>query len=316
MPPKPNPSDHHHHRPPPPPVAIEVQPSSPRYPLTPTRKIAIAVDLSDESAFAVEWAVLNYLRPADSVTILHVRPTSILYGADWGSTHFSDDDTVNHQRHQRSIDLEEEENRKRRLEEEFDVLTEGKIREIARPLVEARVPFRVHIVKDHDMKERLCLEIERLGLSAVIMGSLGFGAAGKRSGKGRLGSVSDYCVHHCVFPVVVVRFPEREEGGDGEGGDGADGGDGDGGGLSSVVGEGDGGVSSPCATLKQGMIRENEKNDEIRMRQEYADLCLAQLCPAVLLWSISSAWCPFFCDLWFCVYNWRCGAATWLFVPL
>ncbi|KAL9268735.1 Cysteine-rich receptor-like protein [Drosera capensis] len=54
--------------------------------------------------------------------------------------------------------------------------------------------FRVHIVKDHDMKERLCLEIERLGLSAVIMGSLGFGATGKRSGKGRLGSVSDYCV--------------------------------------------------------------------------------------------------------------------------
>ncbi|GAB2219630.1 hypothetical protein Droror1_Dr00007267 [Drosera rotundifolia] len=234
MTPKPNPSssssDHHHHRPPPPPVAIEIQPSSPRNPLTTThtttRKIAIAVDLSDESAFAVHWAVLNYLRPVDSVTILHVRPTSILYGADWGSSHFSDD-TVNHHQHQHgSSDSDNEENRRRRLEEEFDVLREGKIREIARPLVEARVPFRVHIVKDHDMKERLCLEIERLGLSAVIMGSLGFGETGKRSGKGRLGSVSDYCVHHCVCPVVVVRFPEREEGGDGEGRDGTDGGGG------------------------------------------------------------------------------------------
>ena len=59
------------------------------------------------------------------------------------------------------------------------------------------------------MRERLCLEIERLGLSAVIMGSRGFGAEKKKKGSdGRLGSVSDYCVHHCVCPVVVVRFPD------------------------------------------------------------------------------------------------------------
>ncbi|CAA6656507.1 unnamed protein product [Spirodela intermedia] len=62
------------------------------------------------------------------------------------------------------------------------------------------------------MKERLCLEIERLGPSAVIMGSRGFGAS-RRTIKGRLGSVSDYCVHHCVSPVVVVRYPEDKDGG-------------------------------------------------------------------------------------------------------
>lgn len=61
------------------------------------------------------------------------------------------------------------------------------------------------------MKERLCLEVERLGLSAVIMGSRGVGAA-KRGNDGRLGSVSDYCVHHCVCPVVVVRFPDDDNG--------------------------------------------------------------------------------------------------------
>lgn len=74
------------------------------------------------------------------------------------------------------------------------------------------MPFKIHIVKDHDLKERLCLEVERLGLSAVIMGSRGFGALRKNS-KGRLGSVSDYCVHHCVCPVVVVRYPEERNGG-------------------------------------------------------------------------------------------------------
>ncbi|MBA0602314.1 hypothetical protein Gorai_002499, partial [Gossypium raimondii] len=72
-----------------------------------------------------------------------------------------------------------------------------KVNTLAQPLVDAQIPFKIHIVKDHDLKERLCLEVERLGLSAVIMGSRGFGAA-RRTSKGRLGSVSDYCVHHCI----------------------------------------------------------------------------------------------------------------------
>ncbi|KAL2481342.1 Alpha carbonic anhydrase 7 [Abeliophyllum distichum] len=59
------------------------------------------------------------------------------------------------------------------------------------------------------MNERLCLE-ERLGLSAVIMGSRGFGAT-KKGNNQRLGSVSDYCVRHCVCPVVVVRYPEEKD---------------------------------------------------------------------------------------------------------
>ncbi|KAF3494593.1 hypothetical protein DY000_02054410, partial [Brassica cretica] len=92
-------------------------------------------------------------------------------------------------------------------QEDFDAFTASKVSDLAKPLTEAGFPHKVHIVKDHDMRERLCLEIERLGLSAVIMGSRGFGAE-KRGSDGKLGSVSDYCVHHCVCPVVVVRFPD------------------------------------------------------------------------------------------------------------
>ncbi|XP_051135911.1 universal stress protein PHOS34-like [Andrographis paniculata] len=173
------------------------QPASPRYPAaSPTsgaqRKIAIPVDLSDESAFAVKWAVQNYLRPGDAVILLHVRPTSILYGADWGAVDASADTA--------------DEKSKQKMEDDFDNFTSTKANDVARPLVEANIPFKIHIVKDHDMKERLCLEVERLGLSVVIMGSRGFGAS-RSSNTGRLGSVSDYCVHHCVCPVVVVRFP-------------------------------------------------------------------------------------------------------------
>jgi hypothetical protein len=97
--------------------------------------------------------------------------------------------------------------KKKKREEDFDAFTSAKSQDLAQPLVAAQIPFKIHIVKDHDMKERLCLEAERLGLSAMIMGSRGFGAS-RKGGKSRLGSVSDYCVHHCVCPVVVVRYPE------------------------------------------------------------------------------------------------------------
>ncbi|KAH7545881.1 universal stress protein PHOS32 [Ziziphus jujuba] len=198
-------------------TAFLVQPSSPRFPPSSgspiagaNRKIGIAVDLSNESAFAVRWAVFNYLRPGDAVVLLHVRPTDILYGADWGAMDVSMAATAE----------EDDEESQRKLENDYDAFTTAKANDIAEPLEKAQIPYKIHIVKDHDMKERLCLEVERLGLSAIIMGSRGFGAT-RRSSKGRLGSVSDYCVHHCVCPVVVVRFSDDTDGGDGDGdGDG------------------------------------------------------------------------------------------------
>ncbi|XP_039026683.1 universal stress protein PHOS32-like isoform X1 [Hibiscus syriacus] len=181
-------------------------PSSPHHPtstVTPTagarRKIGVAVDLSEESAFAVRWAVQDYIRADDAVVLLHVSPTSVLYGADWGPLPHTSQSPGTPQS-------------QKQLEDDFDAFTASKVADLAKPLKEAGIPFKIHIVKDHDMRERLCLEVERLGLSAVIMGSRGFGAE-KRGRDGKLGSVSDYCVHHCVCPVVVVRYPEDKEGG-------------------------------------------------------------------------------------------------------
>lgn len=191
----------------PPLPAIRIHhPSSPHHPsstATPTagarRKIGVAVDLSDESAFAVHWTVQNYIRPGDAVILLHVSPTSVLFGADWGPLPQSSSPSA-------------AERSQQQLEEDFDAFTASKAADLARPLKEAQIPYKIHIVKDHDMRERLCLEVERLGLSAVVMGSRGFGAV-KKGSDGRLGSVSDYCVRHCVCPVVVVRYPDEKDGG-------------------------------------------------------------------------------------------------------
>ncbi|XP_011079191.2 universal stress protein PHOS32-like [Sesamum indicum] len=187
-------TDHPDHRHP---QSIEVRTSSPRFKpspaaLRPNRRIAIAVDLSNESAYAVKWAVENYVRPSDTVTLVHVNSTSVLYGADWGpfASTTTIDPTVS--------------------EEERDNFTAAKANHLAQPLAEANVPYKIHIVKDHDMKERLCLEVERLGFSALITGSRGAGVL-RKSTKGKLGSVSDYCVQHCSCPVVVVRYNQEKE---------------------------------------------------------------------------------------------------------
>ncbi|XP_028800277.1 universal stress protein PHOS32-like [Neltuma alba] len=182
------------------------------------RKIGVAVDLSDESAFAVRWAVQNYIRPGDAVILLHVSPTSVLFGADWGAIDLTINTDPSSEENAVS-NLTNNEHSKRKLEDDFDAFTASKAADLARPLKDAQIPYKIHIVKDHDMRERLCLEVERLGLSAVIMGSRGFGAL-RRGSDGRLGSVSDYCVHHCVCPVVVVRYPDDKDGGNGAGSDG------------------------------------------------------------------------------------------------
>lgn len=168
------------------------------------RKIGVAVDLSEESAFAVRWAVDHYIRPGDAVVILHVSPTSVLFGADWGPLPLTQPPSV--------ADPVAPGEQPKPSQEDFDAFTSAKVADLAKPLKEAGFPHKIHIVKDHDMRERLCLEIERLGLSAVIMGSRGFGAEKKRGSDGKLGSVSDYCVHHCVCPVVVVRYPDDRDG--------------------------------------------------------------------------------------------------------
>ncbi|PPR98363.1 hypothetical protein GOBAR_AA22315 [Gossypium barbadense] len=132
-------------------------PSSPHHPTsattpTPTsgarRKIGVAVDLSDESAFAVRWAVQNYLRPGDTVILLHVSPTSVLFGADWGPLPQTPQNPETPQS-------------QKQLEDDFDAFTASKAADLAKPLKEAGIHFKIHIVKDHDMRERLCLEVER-----------------------------------------------------------------------------------------------------------------------------------------------------------
>lgn len=53
---------------------------------------------------------------------------------------------------------------------------------------------------DREINERLCVEVNSLNLSTLIVG------------KG--GGVGEYCVRHCECPVVVVGSSDEADGGD------------------------------------------------------------------------------------------------------
>ena len=66
-------------------------------------------------------AVQNYLRPGDAVILLHVWPTSVLNGADWGSVDVNLNDT----------DGATEESQQK-LEDDFDNFTTTKASDLGR----------------------------------------------------------------------------------------------------------------------------------------------------------------------------------------
>ena len=56
-----------------------------------------------------------------------------------------------------------------------------------------------------DAKQQLLAITDNLKPTVFIVGSRGLGAV-KRT---LLGSVSDYCVHNCACPVLIVKKPEE-----------------------------------------------------------------------------------------------------------
>ena len=60
------------------------------------------------------------------------------------------------------------------------------------------------IVAKGDARDEIVDYVESIKADTLILGSRGLGAF-KRA---FLGSVGDYCVHHCHCPVIVVKHPE------------------------------------------------------------------------------------------------------------
>ncbi|ORX77515.1 adenine nucleotide alpha hydrolases-like protein [Basidiobolus meristosporus CBS 931.73] len=150
------------------------------------RVILIPVDESQNSRYAIEWSIENFLRPkSDIVVLTHVRPLYVSSGTfatgyvDMGS-------------YATTIEDQYREGSHRLLKEYAHILKDKNI------LCKA-------IAMRGDAREEILRKAVELKADMVIMGSRGLGTL-KRA---LLGSVSDYCAHNLPMPLVIVKEKEK-----------------------------------------------------------------------------------------------------------
>ncbi|KAJ0817795.1 putative universal stress protein A family [Helianthus annuus] len=158
-------------------------------------KIWIAVDESEGSFYALEWALQHLFLHHDatdnkSVTVVHVQPpfqptyTALSVGPVLFSTSGA----------RESVEKAEEESAAKVLARASELCDQHKIK--AECLVLKGKP-----------KEILVEAVEQMNIDLLVVGSRGLGQI-KRA---VLGSISDYCAHHANCPVLIVRPPKASE---------------------------------------------------------------------------------------------------------
>ncbi|KAI8926217.1 hypothetical protein BC831DRAFT_457455 [Entophlyctis helioformis] len=150
---------------------------------SPTRTVAIAIDGSEHSSYALDWALKNVIRSeSDQVVLLNVRPyvtlPTLSYGApfvDYGEA-FTE------------------------IEEANKKTSHELLIHAAKQLKKHHVHVRAIALRG-DAREELVYKIEDLKADVVVMGSRGLSTFGRAF----MGSVSDHLAHHVKCPVIVTR---------------------------------------------------------------------------------------------------------------
>eukprot|EP00245_Coleochaete_scutata_P010898 TRINITY_DN393_c0_g1_i1.p1 TRINITY_DN393_c0_g1~~TRINITY_DN393_c0_g1_i1.p1 ORF type:complete len:162 (+),score=27.76 TRINITY_DN393_c0_g1_i1:137-622(+) len=146
------------------------------------KRILVAVDESEESAYALNWTLQNIIKPGDHLHVLHAQPPPKIYAGPAGPGFYVSPETIDVIRKHEEKVSREVVKKARGICQQAGVQAEGDVI-IGEP------------------REAICEAVDQLKANLLVMGSHGYGAI-KRA---FLGSVSDYCVHHASCPVIVVR---------------------------------------------------------------------------------------------------------------
>ncbi|TPX65124.1 hypothetical protein SpCBS45565_g05401 [Spizellomyces sp. 'palustris'] len=211
-------------------------------PSTHTRVIAIALDHSEYSAYAFKYTLENIINPkTDQVVLLNVRdivnvPSSFglvymdmgganAFGTDlkgdlkglppfkeiWKVDHVDSSSssppftaptmtTTHPHSHLPVLDWID------RTENENMAASHRLLKQFGAQVLKTGAKCRAIALRG-DPRDELVYKTKELHADLFVIGSRGMGAI-KRA---FLGSVSDYCVHHCACPVLVVRAQEHEK---------------------------------------------------------------------------------------------------------
>ncbi|ORZ19324.1 hypothetical protein BCR42DRAFT_449089 [Absidia repens] len=146
------------------------------------RVVVISIDESS-AKYILEWALSNFLQPQrDLVVLVNTRRLDAAVGPYVNPSGFVEE--LDSSKREASVAL---------------------LKENARFLREKELACQA-IALIGDPKEEIIRKVKEIRADVLLMGSRNLGTV-KRA---FLGSVSDYCVHHCPCAVVIARPSEDE----------------------------------------------------------------------------------------------------------
>ncbi|XP_062081858.1 universal stress protein A-like protein isoform X1 [Humulus lupulus] len=160
------------------------------------RKILVAVDEGEESAYALSWCLKNVItvNSKDTLILLYVKPPRTVYTALDGTGEeeegpsgylFSTDIMAAMTKYGNDV---------------ADCVIE-KAKRTCRDLQDVKVESRI---ESGDPRDVICQVVENIGADVFVMGSHGYGLL-KRA---FLGSVSNHCAQNVKCPVLIVKKPK------------------------------------------------------------------------------------------------------------
>ncbi|KAJ8528917.1 hypothetical protein K7X08_030657 [Anisodus acutangulus] len=153
------------------------------------KMIMVGMDESEESFYALKWALDHLLNNPSSSTIIiliNVQPTfsPMVYPA--GPVVYAAPTVVE------AVKKAQHQNATRLLSR-------------ALHLCEQKMVKAETLILEGDPKDKICQAADELHIDLLIVGSRGLGKI-KRA---FLGSVSDYCAHHVHCPILIVKPPKE-----------------------------------------------------------------------------------------------------------
>jgi structural maintenance of chromosome 2 len=152
-----------------------------------SRVLLVCIDESSGSGHVFDWGLKNFYRAGDTLHLLHVIAPArrLVVTPDMGLEGV----------------LEDDEETRRKVEEHAQNFIKERFET---KLAELKIPYQVEIVRgcvDNDsIGALLCRRAEQLNAGVVLMGKHNRGAVKEFF----IGSVSNYALHHCKQPVLVL----------------------------------------------------------------------------------------------------------------
>lgn len=154
-------------------------------------KIAVAVDESEESMYALSWC-LNNLIPHEkhpTLVLLYVKPPPPVHSTIDAAGYIFSGDMV------------------AAMEKYGSEMVNSVMGRAEAVYTRFAADMRVEkVIGSGDAKDVICSAVEKIKADTLVMGCHGYGFF-KRA---ILGSVSDYCAKNVKCPVVIVKNPQKK----------------------------------------------------------------------------------------------------------